>query len=123
MYPIINKKDILLISCILVLGIVFLLIFCFLPKTDSTVHVTVDGKDVQLVDLHVNQTVPIVTQYGENIIQIQNGKVSVIDANCKNHICKNHYAISHNGETIVCLPHHLVISIQKQTTSDPDIVI
>lgn len=48
---------------------------------------------------------------GLNIIMIENGKVSVIDANCPDKICVEHKEIDSVGETIICLPHKLIVEI------------
>ena len=46
-----------------------------------------------------------------NVISISGGKVSVSEASCKNQVCVRHGSISHSGESIVCLPNRLVVSI------------
>lgn len=48
----------------------------------------------------------------ENVIDIKDGKVSVTSATCPDRICVKQGTISKKGETIVCLPHRLVIEIQ-----------
>ncbi len=47
-----------------------------------------------------------------NVLQIQNGSVSVTDANCGDLTCVRMGKISRVGESIVCLPHQLTISIE-----------
>jgi hypothetical protein len=46
-----------------------------------------------------------------NVIYIENGEVWVEEANCLNQICANHSNISKVGETIVCIPHRLILEI------------
>ena len=46
-----------------------------------------------------------------NIIRIRSGKVSVIKADCRSQVCVDHKAISRSGESIICLPHKLVVEI------------
>ncbi len=53
------------------------------------------------------------TQYDSyNTVRIKDGKVSVTEASCKNQVCVKHAAISAAGESIVCLPNRLVVSIE-----------
>ena len=53
------------------------------------------------------------TQYDSyNTVRIKGGKVSVTEASCKNQVCVKHAAISAAGESIVCLPNRLVVSIE-----------
>lgn len=47
-----------------------------------------------------------------NIVEIKNGSVSVSEASCKNQVCVRHGSISRAGESIVCLPNRLVITIE-----------
>lgn len=45
---------------------------------------------------------------------IENGYASVSESDCPNQICVNSKAISSVGETIACLPHHLIIEIVQK---------
>ncbi len=57
-----------------------------------------------------------------NIIDIKDGFVWVHDSNCKSRVCVNHKKISKVGETIICIPHKLVIEI-KGEKKDVDIIV
>ncbi len=46
-----------------------------------------------------------------NTVLIKNGKVFMKDATCKNQICVKHKEISKKGETIVCLPHKVLVEV------------
>ena len=46
-----------------------------------------------------------------NVVTIKDGKVSVTGSSCKNQVCIRRGEISMPGETIVCLPNRLVVSI------------
>ncbi len=46
-----------------------------------------------------------------NLVSVQNGAVSVEAADCKDQICVHHKPVSMAGESIVCLPHRLVVEI------------
>lgn len=47
-----------------------------------------------------------------NVVTIKDGKVSVTGSSCKNRVCIRRGEISMPGETIVCLPNRLVVSIE-----------
>ena len=47
-----------------------------------------------------------------NLVTISDGSVKVSEASCKNQVCVKHSAISSAGESIVCLPNRLVVSIE-----------
>ena len=48
-----------------------------------------------------------------HVVEIEDGKVSVTEASCKNQVCVRHGAISGSGESIVCLPNRLVVRIEN----------
>ena len=47
-----------------------------------------------------------------NTLQIKDGAAAVIEANCGDHTCVRMGAVSRDGETIVCLPHHLIVRVE-----------
>ena len=81
--------------------------------------VTVDGEERARYPLDVDRTV---TLGGEdyNVLHIAGGEVSVIEANCGDHTCVRTGAVSRKGETIVCLPHRLVVSVEGGGSSGFD---
>lgn len=48
---------------------------------------------------------------GYNLISVTDGKVVVEAADCKDQICVRHKPVSSKGESIICLPHRLVVEI------------
>jgi len=42
-------------------------------------------------------------------------------ADCKDQICADHKAIEKSGETIVCLPHKVVIEIQSEDGKEQEL--
>ncbi|MEG0072243.1 MAG: NusG domain II-containing protein [Raoultibacter sp.] len=48
---------------------------------------------------------------GINHVVIVNGAVSIDKADCKNQICVETGAINRVGDTIVCLPHQVVVQV------------
>lgn len=55
-----------------------------------------------------------------NIILYENGKVRMLAAGCPDQICVNHRDISSVGESIICLPHKVVIDIIDGKAGDLD---
>jgi hypothetical protein len=49
---------------------------------------------------------------------IKDGKAFIQNADCPDKICAEHKPISKTGETIVCLPHKLVIEITENEEND-----
>ncbi len=63
-----------------------------------------------------------VISYGEeyNLLMISNSEAFVSDADCPDALCVKQRAISKNGESIICLPHKLVIQIEAKEESNLD---
>lgn len=55
-----------------------------------------------------------------NLVHIKGGKVSVSAASCKNQVCVRHGSISKSGESIVCLPNRLIVTIEDKSGGDYD---
>jgi hypothetical protein len=68
--------------------------------------------------IKVNFTVE--NELGENIVEITDGQVKVVDADCHDKICVKAHAISKAGETIICLPHKVVVRVIGEGEQDTD---
>ena len=90
------------------------------------IKVTVDGELYGTYSLSQNITEDIRTGddgSGLNRLIIKDGKAYVESASCPDGICVSHRPVFRNGESIVCLPNRVVITVITGDTSDaPDIV-
>ena len=59
---------------------------------------------------------------GENVLVIEDHRAKIESADCPDQSCMHQKAISANGETIVCLPHRIVVLIRSKTESEVDAV-
>ena len=64
------------------------------------------------------QRIEIPGKVGKCIMVIENGEVYMESADCPNQICVHHSAISHNGETIVCLPNRVIIEVADSSSDN-----
>ena len=112
------KRDILLITAVLLCAVVLWLISR--PDTEGTYAViTHQGEKVATYPLSQDIAVTIGDE-AYNIITIAGGKVFVSDANCGDHTCIHTGKISLQGQQIVCLPHELIISVTGGSDSELD---
>lgn len=80
------------------------------------VKVQVDGNITASYPLSKDRRESIRTSTGDtNTFTIKDGTVSMTDANCPDKICVHTRGISKNGETIVCLPHKVVLTIYNES--------
>ncbi len=83
--------------------------------------VTIDGQLYGKYPLSEDMELKITQDNGEyNILHIEDGYASVTEASCRDKICVNHSHIHYSGDTIVCLPNKVVVSIENGEEDDID---
>ena len=109
-----KKNDFLLILSLLALSCVPLFMLSD-KESNLYAHITVNGRCERIIALtpEQNETFSITTSTGYNSIHLQNGAISVHDADCHDQICVKSGSISQSGEIIACLPHKLLIEIRS----------
>ena len=120
--PFFKKADILLLAVLILIGAGSLLLLKS-GEPGSVAVVTVDGQEtirVPLTQDRWEQTVE--TTYGTNTLLIENGSISVIESDCRGGDCMRFSPINKAGQTIVCLPHHLSVTIAGGDYG-PDVVV
>ena len=78
------------------------------------VVIMADGKVYEKIPLIPNlkpSTIMVKSKEGYLYVEIDNGKVHVLDSTCPDKLCIKQGWISNVGETIVCLPNRITISI------------
>lgn len=116
-----KRNDIRLLIGILVVAVLaFGCYHLIYSQNGDTVQITVDGTVVKTFPLDTDTSYTIQTEKGENILEIKNGSASIREADCPDKLCVHQKKISQQGETLVCLPHKVVVSIQssKKATLD-----
>lgn len=110
---IISKNDIILILGVLIIAFAFFIIMQINKKTGYNVSIMVDGDAVKTLSLDEDCEYSVDTKLGHNLVVIKDNEVFVKDADCRDKICYKHAKISDIGETIICLPHKLVIEVKE----------
>lgn len=122
-----KRNDLILISCILIISIVcFTAYKLYFNKSGKFVIIKVDGKVTASYPIDTEKTITITgVNGGKNILKIHNGRADMTDADCPDKTCVKKHSIMYEGETIVCLPHKVVVSIDNASHSEeaaPDAV-
>ena len=108
-----KKNDWILICILLVVAVGFYIGIHVFQEKGSTVIVTVDGEEVASFPLDEDTTYEITgVDSGYNTLVIADGEAYLSDADCPDLVCVHTGKISQEGETIVCLPHKVVVSIE-----------
>ena len=119
-----KKNDIFLIAGILFLALAIAAAYFFVyPQHGDIVQVSVDGLTVKTFPLNQNTSYTIRTKANEeNILEIKDGYARITTANCPDKLCVHQRKISKQGETLVCLPHKVVVSIISSKKATLDVV-
>ncbi len=120
------RNDIIfIVALLLIAGVGILYLFVFRSAGD-TVRVTVDGELYGIYPLSQNTVQDIRTGENEsnlNRLVILDGKAYMEYASCPDGICVAHRSIFRDGESIVCLPNRVVVTvIFEDITDSPDII-
>lgn len=121
------KKDTILIAGILLTALLFWLVPLLLNRINrkfpAAVNVYQDGQLLASYPLTDDLTEAIPWEEdGYNLLLIENGMASVTDATCPDQLCVRQRAISKSGESIICLPHRLVLQIEGEEEGELDAV-
>ncbi|MDE6471303.1 MAG: NusG domain II-containing protein [Eubacterium sp.] len=115
-----KKADFILIAAVaVVVGILLFFLYGTSDNSGAYVRLEIDGKVVDTLALDVDTTREIETDNnGTNILVIKDGYAKMIDANCPDGLCTNQKKISRNGESIICLPHKVVVSVVDDNSDE-----
>lgn len=118
-----KKKDLILIGVLLVIALAGLVIVHFMQnQSGALVTITIGGDTYGTYSLNQPQTIEVADADGYNKIIIEDGFVHMEEADCPDQYCVKHTPIHYNRETIICLPHELVVEISGGETADIDII-
>lgn len=109
------KSDIILIAFILMISLLLFLWGAYQNDTSASleeVYIFVDGDLFGEYPLDVNNVINIDNDFGHNTVVINNGKVKMSESDCDNLSCINMGEISMAKESIICIPHRLVIELK-----------
>ena len=83
--------------------------------------IAVDGEVILKVPLDTDWVYTVTYGDGHNDIIVENGTVRILDADCPRQLCVKQGAIRNAGQIIVCLSHHLTVTVVS-SASDVDLV-
>ena len=82
------------------------------------------GQEVRRIDLGAvtEDETFVLTGFGglSNTVEVSEGKIRVCEADCPDQVCVRQGAVRYAGESIICLPHKLVITIEGGQTGGVD---
>lgn len=108
-----KKRDLLLLAVLLAAAA---LLFAgrefFAGRPAVMVSVSVDGTEIMTLDLNRNDDIVIESGNGQtNHLIIEDGKAFLTEASCPDKLCVRQGTISETGQSIVCLPNRVIVTI------------
>ncbi len=117
-----SKKDVVIVSIILV-GLIGWALILQHSKTAAKAVIMVHSKVYKIVNLNKNETFKIKWK-GKYLmtVQVKDGAIRAKDSTCKNKICVHTGWISKDGQSIVCVPNHIIIYTEGAKAASYDLI-
>lgn len=123
-----KKKDYIILAVLILIVVIMILLWnymfskngnkCVVMYSNQTIWSGTLDEDILLVIQNNNVRVADVIDLENvgngvtNILVIEDGRANMIWADCPDKICVNMKAISNMGESIVCMPEKIVVTIE-----------
>lgn len=104
------RLDIIIIAAILLVSLSLLLIVTLSKEEGSVVVVEIDGTTVATYPLDKNALYSL--NGGSNVLVIEDGVAYMSYSNCPDHTCEKTGKIRYVGQTIICLPNKIAVTIK-----------
>ena len=115
-----HKIDIIVIASFLLISIVATVVINLTRVDGAKVSVTVDGETVAEYPLYIDGVYTL--NGGTNILTIENGTARMSYSDCPDHVCEITGKVRFVGETIVCLPNKLTVTVTGNSDDAIDFV-
>ena len=116
-----RRGDILLVTLVVAAALILWVLPRLASGRGAQVVVSVDGTELMRLPLTGETAIErdIDTGYGQNTLIIHDGVCQVTEADCPDRLCVRQGSISRRGESIVCLPHRLIVTIEGDAGEAP----
>ena len=124
-----TKSWVILVAALLLVSLALCFLLPWRGAAGTVARVYKDGTCIRSVDLSAvteGYTFAVADEAGENMVEVAPGRIRVCSADCPDQVCVSAGWLSDSAAPIVCLPHRLVIRIEKnaaaESSSVPDTV-
>lgn len=112
------RLDIIVIAALLVISLSVLLAVKLTRKDGAAVKIEIDGRTVGEYPLDLDGEYTL--NGGTNVLKIEDGRAYMIHSDCPDHTCERTGKISYAGQTIVCLPNKVSVTVIGTTEDSVD---
>lgn len=113
-----KKWDYIIITLVLIVSSIgFMITNSIQNKTykEKYIEITLNGKLIKTIDItdsNYKLDFEVKDESHLNTFKVENGGVSIVHANCSDEVCVKSGFIDKVGQTLVCLPHKLIVEIK-----------
>ncbi|WP_138419987.1 NusG domain II-containing protein [Aquibacillus sediminis] len=132
-YNMVKRWDIILIILLVLLSLLPYVIFSMQQAQNVSADssrvavISIDNEEVERVTLTGNEGTDVfdIQESGSHIntVEVHDDRIRMKSATCSDQVCVRTGYISKPGETIVCLPHKVIIEIQTENDDTDDLII
>ncbi|RAP27446.1 hypothetical protein C2W64_00945 [Brevibacillus laterosporus] len=123
-----KRADLILIGIVLVVALVFLVPRYYNTGSSENLHnvhkvakITVNNQLYKTIELtKEEQIVTVDTDHGQNILKVHDFGIEMFEADCDDKVCLSFGFITEPSQTIVCLPHRVLVEIISDEGADID---
>lgn len=111
-----QQRNTLILALVLLLVLSALLVLWLLPRDrGAKAVVQVGGQEDRVVSLSKDQEFWVGDEeIGRNLIRVKDGTIMVAEADCPDKVCVHTGPIGQEGQVIACLPHGVIVYIQRE---------
>ena len=110
----ITKLEKIMWVCIVAVSLCLFLAYFLFAEKGKVVEVKVSGKVIATYSLNENREMTIEGYKGQiNVLVIEDRRAYMKSAECPDKLCVNQGKISTVGQSIVCLPGRIVVTVKK----------
>jgi hypothetical protein len=113
-----HRLDIIVISLILIVSLLIILVSVLTRVDGAYVEVSIDGATVGRYSLAIDGVYSL--NGGTNTLTVKGGVAYMSYSNCPDHTCENTGKVKYVGQTIVCLPNRLSVTVVGNTDDSVD---
>lgn len=118
------SPDLLLLAALLAAGGLLFAGFLLTGDRGTVVRVSVDGELFQTYPLERDGTYEIRgASDAYNLLVIESGTARIKEASCPDRLCIRMGRISRSGQSVVCLPNRVVITIESERKDGVDAAV
>lgn len=104
--------DLILIASLIALSVILLLLT---SNRDNGNSVTVEINNIKVASFSLNKNAEYSLNGGTNTLVIEDGCAFLKDSDCPDKTCEKQGKIRYQGQSIVCLPNRLQVTVEQES--------